>query len=200
MIRNREAFTKKWALFCAGKQFTEEDMVFRGRIWEEEDFRNKDCERASVRFCTLFHGNLSGSRIRFGGDFTGNGWEQCQFTGIDYTGLAMEMDTYCHCMFGNARLSNIQMLEIKAENCSFAGSTWKDVTVRNSTFTDCNFRKVYMEGCMIEKTSFEGCMFDEAVLEGIKYSDVVFKNCRFEERQKEKIKGCIFLECTFENY
>lgn len=200
MIKNREAFTKKWALFCAGKQFTEDDMVFRGKILENKDFRNKDCARASVRFCSFFHTNLSGSRIYAGGDFTGSQWENCQFTGADYRGLTVEMDTFSQCMFGNAKLRDIRMMEINGRNCSFTGSIWNNTEVQDSIFTNCNFRKVRMERCRIKKTYFERCVFEEAVLKELRCSDTVFKNCRFSEGQREEIKGCAFLECTFEKY
>lgn len=200
MIRNRQAFTKKWAFFCAGKQFTENDMVFRGRILENEDFRNRACERASFRFCSVFHGNLSGSRIRTGGDFTGSGWEDCRFTGTDYTGLAVEFNYFRRCMFGNAKLRNIRMLDIKAIDCSFTGSVWKNVEVQDSVFSDCNFRKVRMEGCRLDRTCFERCMFDETALEETVCVEAVFKNCLFMGRQKTELAGCTFLHCTFEKY
>lgn len=200
MIKNREAFTKKWALFCAGKQFTEDDMVFRGKILENKDFRNKDCARASVRFCYFFHANLSGSRIYAGGDFTGSQWENCQFTGADYRGLTVEMDTFSQCMFGNAKLRNIRMLDIKAIDCSFTGSVWKNVEVQDSVFSDCNFRKVRMEGCRLDRTCFERCMFDETALEETVCVEAVFKNCLFMGRQKTELAGCTFLHCTFEKY
>lgn len=199
MIRNREAFTKRWALFCAGKQFTENDMVFRGRILENCDLRNKECKRASFRFCSLFHANLSGSRIHTGGDFTASRWEDCQFTGIDYTGLAMEMNTFRRCMFGNAKLCDIRMLEIKAKDCSFAGSVWKDAKMQDSIFTDCNFRKVHMEGCRMEGNCFENCIFDK-ILKEAACSEVVFKSCYFMEAEETKAEGCTFLDCTFEKY
>ena len=174
------AFTKKWALFCAGKEFTKEDMLYRSGVIRNENFRKRKYRRASVRFCSALDTNLSESVIREGGDFTGNGWERCVFSGADYADLTMEQEIYASCIFGNARFCGIQMMESQVRACNFTGSSFIDAKISDCIFDRCVFRKTRFVRAQIMKTVFRGCIFDRPQMEGIAVTDTVFQSCFFE--------------------
>lgn len=198
MRENRQAFTKRWALFCAGKQFTDRDFVYRNRMMQAGDYRGAVYERASVRFCSLFRMNLSGSRILKGGDFTGNGWKDCNFFGADFTGLTMEVESYAQCAAGNSSFRHVRMLEVHGKDCNYAGSRWEKVQMDRCVFERCSFRKAVLVKCVVERTRFRDCILEEAVLEEAELSNVVFENCLFRGLEPEHMKGCIFQGCAFE--
>lgn len=200
MIKGKnKAFTKKWALFCVGKHDTARDFSYKNKIIRGEDFRFGEFDRAGVRFCSVLHTNLSDSRIQKGGDFVGNGWDSCNFSGICYNEITVEMDQYEHCVMGNASFHHMLMLEIQARDCNYAGSLWDNTEFQGCVFEKCNFRKARFRNGRMDKTLFLDCVFDETVLEGIKRSDVIFRNCLLRGWVEEWMEGCIFQDCTFEN-
>lgn len=200
MRRNREAFTKKWALFCAGKQFTEKDLVYRSRIIKDGDFRRNEYERASVRFCSVLNTNLSESRIRNGGDFLGNGWYECHFSGAEFRGLVMDREEYRGCFLGNSVFCRVRMTQIRAKGCNYAGSRWEAAEFNGCTFRECSFRGAVFTGGYMSGTVFWNCVFDKTDMSGLEMRDVTFRECRFYGWTEEKTNGCIFLDCTFEKY
>ena len=199
MIKSkREALTKRWALFCAGNQFTDKDFVYRGQIIRNEDFRRRYYEKANIQFCSVLHTNLSGSRIRDRGAFIGNGWYGCSFSGSDYSGIRMVMEEYKGCVLGNSVFRYVQMVELQAEGCNYTGSRWYDSEFCKCAFRGCCFRKTGFLRGRIDETTFLDCVFDEALLEGTELSGVIFRNCFFRAQKEERPDGCSFQNCTFE--
>lgn len=194
-----KAFTKKWAFFCAGKYDKDRDFACKSRIIREEDFRSREFMRTRVSFCSMLDTNLSASRIVEGGEFTGNGWYRCNFSGIDYSRITMDMEQYEHCSLGNASFRQIQMLEVQAKDCNYAGTLWENAEFQECVFEKCNFRKARFINGRMDKTLFAECILDETVLDGITRSEVSFRNCMFRGWKEEWSKDCIFQNCTFEN-
>lgn len=152
-----------------------------------------------MRFCSVLNTNLSESEIPEGGEFTGNGWYSCNFFGVNYSGITMEMDQYEHCVMGNAVFRRVKLLEIQAEDCNYAGSLWENAEFQGCIFEKCNFRKVKFADCIIDKTTFRNCILDETFFHEIRMSGVLFESCLIREWKEEKTEGCIFQNCIFEN-
>lgn len=200
MIREKsKAFTKRWAFFCAEKHEKDGALAYKGRIFQEEDFRFREFTRVRIRFCSIINTNLASGRISEGGELIGNGWDGCNFTGIDYRGVTMDMERYERCAMGNASFHQVRLLEVRVRDCSYAGTLWENAELLDCVFETCNFRKARFIGGMMERTLFLDCIFDDTVLEGTKRSDVTFRNCTFRGRKGEWTKDCTFQDCTFES-
>lgn len=200
MIKRKcKAFTKWWALFCVKKHNEGNHFVHKSRIIRGEDFRLRKFERTCVRFCSVLNTNLSGSRIQKGGDFTGNGWYGCNFSGVDYSGITMEMEQFEHCVMGNAAFRRVRLLEIQAKDCNYAGSLWENAEFRECVFEQCNFRKVRFSDGMMDRTTFRNCILDGIFFQETRLSGVLFENCLIREWREPDTENCIFRNCTFEN-
>ncbi|HBN55582.1 MAG TPA: hypothetical protein DD414_02305 [Lachnospiraceae bacterium] len=190
-----KAFTKRWALFCAGKEFTDKDLVYRSRLLPEADFRKIKTDRASIRFCSVFRSNLSGLWIEKGGDFTGNGWDGCSFFQASCTGIAFTMEIYHGCTFGSAFFYQCRMTACHAEDCNYTGALFQEGEISHSTFEQCIFRGAALARITLKDSVFSGCVFEDLKTEEILCSGVVFENCTFYGDKIQKWEGCTFQNC-----
>ena len=190
-----KAFTKRWALFCAGKKFTDEDLIYRNQILTDEDFRQIKTDRASIRFCSVFYSNLSGLCVEKGGDFTGNGWDTCSFFQFACAKTVFTMEIYHDCIFGSASFYKYRITECFVKDCNYTNSLFREGEIRKSKFEKCIFRSAVFQDVTIKETVFSDCIFEEFQAEGVVCSDVIFENCRFCGCKMPKWEGCTFQNC-----
>lgn len=148
-----------------------------------------------MRFSSVLSSNLSGSVIRDGGELTGNGWSDCNFYGSCCRGAALNLERYDRCCMSCMELEQAELCEIKAVDCGFAGSRWKQVHIEDSLFQSCNFKNLYFAESAVTGTVFRECMFDSVVLEQVRLSGIIFQKCVFLGKTEGFPGGCIFQNC-----
>ncbi|MBS6398083.1 MAG: hypothetical protein KH452_13210 [Clostridiales bacterium] len=50
------------------------DFVYKDAVMQNGDFRNREFQRAVVRYCSFFQTNMANMVISRGEDLIGNGW------------------------------------------------------------------------------------------------------------------------------
>lgn len=153
------------------------NWILKNEILFDQSWQGKHADRVKVRYCSVFRSNLSGTAIESGGDFTGNGWTACNFFGVSYRKVRVDMDQYEECTLGNMRLAECSLWEVRAKGCSFAGTGWKETVIEDCTFQNCSFRNAQFSGCILRGNRFIRCVFEDAVFDGCTQEQNVCEDC-----------------------
>lgn len=175
-----------------------EEFVHRGGIIKNGDYRGREYDRGSMRFCSVLACNLSGTSVRAEGNFAGNGWMACSFFGARYTGLVVEMEQYDRCSMSGIVLEQTCCRKIVVKGCGFAGSVFKEVRLYDSFFEGCSFRRAHFCKINIRNTVFSRCIFEYTEFCQAAASKTVFRECIFYGGMPELKEGYILQNCTFD--
>lgn len=157
------------------------DLVLKDKILQGNDFRGRIFDSAKVRFNSVFESTFAYMQIPEGGNFTGNGWEQCNFFKCDIAGLKMILDRFRRCSFGSACFAEICCDEITVRECFFAGSSLDSAKIDKCRFENCNFREMRICGSVLDRCVFIRCIFDgvsmeESILRGARFTECIFRD------------------------
>ena len=121
---------------------------------------------------------------------SGSVFEDCEFWGLDFSGLLLKSVSFVDCRFvdcnlANQILTNTSMRACRFEGCNLIGINWCALrSFQGGSFVDCKLNFASFQGLKLKGLKLQGCLavevdFSEADLSGADFSGTGFSGANF---------------------